>query len=153
MNVDEQWMRRVLELAKQAELEGEVPVGAVLVKDNQVVAEAYNQPITLCDPTAHAEMLALREGAKALNNYRLLNTTLYVTLEPCAMCAMALIHARVERVVFGASDPKTGAAGSVYSILGTDELNHKVDVEKGILEAECSALLSDFFKQKRQRVS
>ena len=151
MSTDEQWMQRALELADKGEEIGEVPVGAVLVKDNQIIVEAFNQPITLCDPTAHAEILALREAAKSLNNYRLLNTTLYVTLEPCAMCAMALIHARVERVVFGATDPKTGAAGSVYSILGTEELNHKIDVVKNVLAEECSEKLSQFFQQKRNK--
>ena len=146
---DEQWMQRALGLAKQGEATGEVPVGAMLVKDNQLIAEDYNQPITRCDPTAHAEILVLRAAAKILNNYRLLNTTLYVTLEPCAMCAMAIIHARVQRVVFGAYDPKTGAAGSKLSILGTDALNHKVEVIGGVLEQEAGNLLKQFFSARR----
>lgn len=142
-------MHLALDQAKQGEAAGEVPVGAVLVKDDQLIAEAFNQPITLCDPTAHAEILTLRSAATSLQNYRLVNTTLYVSLEPCAMCAMALIHARVERVVFGASDPKTGAAGSVYSILGTDQLNHKIKVTSSVLADECATILQDFFKRKR----
>ena len=142
-------MQSAIALANQAKAVGEVPVGAILIKDEQIIAQAYNQPISLCDPTAHAEILCLRSAAKVIDNYRLLNTTMYVTLEPCAMCAMALIHARVERVVFGARDPKTGAAGSVYSILGTDELNHQVDVTSGVLEEACSEILQKFFRQKR----
>ena len=150
MGNDEYWMQYALKLALKAEELGEVPVGAVLVKDGQVIAEAFNQPISLCDPTAHAEILVLRLAAKSLSNYRLLNTTMFVTLEPCAMCAMSLIHARVERVVFGAYDPKTGAAGSVYTILGTDKLNHQIDVTPAVLEQECSDILQQFFKQKRK---
>ena len=150
---DEEWMARALELAYQGQAAGEVPVGAVLVKDDKLLSEAYNQPISLCDPTAHAEILALRAAAKTLGNYRLLNTTLYVTLEPCPMCAMALIHARVERVVFAASDPKTGAAGSVYSILGTDKLNHKVEVVSGVCEQQAADLLKQFFLRKRNSIS
>ena len=145
MNKDEYWMQSAIALANQAKAVGEVPVGAILIKDEQIIAQAYNQPISLCDPTAHAEILCLRSAAKVIDNYRLLNTTMYVTLEPCAMCAMALIHARVERVVFGTRDPKTGAAGSVYSILGTDELNHQVHVTSGVLEEACSEILQRFF--------
>ncbi|MFN3234276.1 MAG: tRNA adenosine(34) deaminase TadA [Gammaproteobacteria bacterium] len=147
---DEHYMRHALNLAKQAEAVGEVPVGAVLVKDGTVIAEGYNSPIDHQDPTAHAEILALRAGAKALNNYRLIDTTLYVTLEPCAMCAGAIIHARVKRVVFGATDPKAGAFFSVFSILGTDRLNHQVECEGGVLAEESANLLRAFFQARRK---
>jgi len=147
---DEKYMRRALELADQAEVAGEVPVGAVLVYDNQIISEGANSPIASCDPSSHAEINALRQGAKALQNYRLPNTTLYITLEPCAMCAGAIIHARVARVVFGAADPKTGAAGSVFNILQNNQLNHRVALTCGILAQECSERLSDFFRKKRQ---
>lgn len=147
---DEKYMRRALELAEQAEVAGEVPVGAVLVFENKVIGEGANSPITGCDPTQHAEINALRQGAKALQNYRLPNTTLYITLEPCAMCAGAIIHARVARVVFGAADLKTGAAGSVFNILQNNQLNHRVALTYGILAKECGERLSDFFRKKRQ---
>lgn len=145
------WMRQAMNLALRAAREDEVPVGAVLVKDGQLVAEGWNRPIGSCDPTAHAEIQALRAGAKKLGNYRLLNTTLYVTLEPCAMCAGAIIHSRVKRVVFGAYDSKGGSAGSVFEILGTDKLNHKVAFSGGVLEQECGNLLSEFFRIKRNK--
>jgi len=145
------WMRQAMSLALRAAREDEVPVGAVLVKDGQLVAEGWNRPIGSCDPTAHAEIQALRAGAKKLGNYRLLDTTLYVTLEPCAMCAGAIIHSRVQRVVFGAYDSKGGAAGSVFEILGTDKLNHKVAFSGGVLEQECGNLLSEFFRIKRNK--
>lgn len=148
-NNDEFWMRRALALAKQAELAGEVPVGAILVYDNQVIGEGANSPIQHHDPSAHAEINALRQGAFNQKNYRVPNTTLYVTLEPCAMCAGAIIQARVGRVVFGASDPKTGAAGSVFNILQHQQLNHRVELKSGVLATECSSLLSDFFRKKR----
>ena len=144
-------MRQAMSLALRAAREDEVPVGAVLVKDGQLVAEGWNRPIGSCDPTAHAEIQALRAGAKKLGNYRLLDTTLYVTLEPCAMCAGAIIHSRVQRVVFGAYDSKGGAAGSVFEILGTDKLNHKVAFSGGVLEQECGNLLSEFFRIKRNK--
>jgi len=146
---DIQWMQHALQLARRAESIGEVPVGALIVKDNELIAEGWNQPITSNDPTAHAEVVALRAAAKKINNYRLVDTTLYVTLEPCSMCAGALIHARVKRVVIGASDPRTGAAGSVFNILNTDKLNHFIDIEMGILKEECGELLKQFFKRKR----
>ncbi len=149
-NNDIAWLQHALQLAKQAEAAGEVPVGAVLVLDNQILSEGWNQPITTCDPTAHAEIIALRQGAKQLSNYRLLNTTLYVTLEPCAMCASAIVHARVQRVVFGAYDPRAGAAGSVFNIFTEKKLNHLVDYTGGVLEKECSELLKKFFQQKRE---
>ena len=142
-------MQHALSLADKAEQEGEVPVGAVLVKDDNIIAEGWNHPIATHDPTAHAEIMALRNAAKKMGNYRLINTTLYVTLEPCVMCAGAIIHARVSKVVFGASDPKTGAAGSMFDILGTEKLNHKVEIESGVLEQECAEKLKIFFKAKR----
>ncbi len=147
---DEYWMRRAIHLAHQAEYAGEVPVGALLVYEDKLIAEGANNPIATHDPSAHAEMNALREGAKALQNYRLPNTTLYVTLEPCAMCAGAIIQARVQRVVFGAYDLKTGAAGSVFNILQNTQLNHRVSLTTGVLQAECSELLSNFFRQRRK---
>jgi len=147
---DEMWMRQALDLAKQAELAGEVPVGAILVYENQVIGEGANSPIQHHDPSAHAEINALRQGALNHQNYRLPNTTLYITLEPCAMCAGAIIQARVGRVVFGASDPKTGAAGSVFNILQNAQLNHRVELTSGVLATECSQLISDFFRKKRQ---
>ena len=148
-SLDEFWMQHALVLAQRAEAEGEVPIGAVLVRDEQVIGEGWNQPIGANDPTSHAEIMALRAAASHINNYRLLNTTLYVTLEPCSMCAGAIIHSRVKRVVYGASDPKGGAAGSVFDILGTDKLNHKVEVTPGILAKKCSELLKEFFKSRR----
>lgn len=147
------WMQRALELARQAEAEGEVPVGAVLVKDEQILGEGWNAPIGEHDPTAHAEIRALRNAATRLGNYRLLDTTLYVTLEPCVMCAGAIIHARVKRVVYGAADPKTGAAGSVFDILNSELHNHRVEVTSGVLEPECSALLKEFFQARRNKSS
>ena len=149
--LDTFWMQHALELAHRAESEGEVPVGAIVVYEDQVIGEGWNRPIIDNDPTAHAEIMALRAAAKKLNNYRLLDTTLYVTLEPCIMCTGAIIHSRVKRVVYGATDPKAGAAQSAFTILGTDCLNHKVNVEKGILASECSQILTDFFKNKRKQ--
>lgn len=146
---DIHWMRRALELATLAAREGEVPVGAVIVKDGELVAEGRNRPIAGHDPTAHAEIQALRAAGKALNNYRLGGTTLYVTLEPCPMCAGAIVHARVARVVFAATDPRTGAAGSVYNILQSNELNHRCEVEGGVLAEESATLLRDFFRSRR----
>lgn len=141
-----------MELALRAAREGEVPVGAVVVKDGQAIGEGWNRPIGAHDPTAHAEIQALRAAAQVLGNYRLPDTTLYVTLEPCAMCAGAIIHARVRRVVFGAFDPKGGAAGSVFEILGTDKLNHRVEVQGGVLAQECGDMLREFFVLKRAKV-
>jgi tRNA(adenine34) deaminase len=143
------WMQRALELAKQGAAAGEVPVGAVLVLDNQVVSEGYNQPIMLRDPTTHAEIQVLRRGAEVLQNYRLLNTTLYVTLEPCLMCAGAMVHARIARLVYAATDPKAGAVTSKFQALDQTFLNHRVMHEGDILSTECSHLLSEFFKAKR----
>jgi tRNA(adenine34) deaminase len=146
---DEYWMMRALNLAELAKQEGEVPVGALVIVGQQLVGEGWNRPILDHDPTAHAEIIALRRAAQALDNYRLLNTTLYVTLEPCVMCAGAIIHARVKRVVFGAYDPKAGAAGSVFDILGTKRLNHYVSWQGGILASESSQLLKSFFRARR----
>lgn len=143
------WMQHALELAHRAEGEGEVPVGAVIIHNEQIIGEGYNRPIVDSDPTAHAEVVALRSAANKINNYRLLETTLYVTLEPCIMCSGAIIHARVKRVVYGATDPKAGAVKSVFNILGTDCLNHRVNVEDGVLAKECGQILSHFFRKKR----
>jgi tRNA(adenine34) deaminase len=146
---DQRWMAHALELARCAEREGEVPVGAVVVRDNDLIAEGWNRPIGRHDPTAHAEIQALRAAAKKLQNYRLPGTTLYVTLEPCPMCAGALVHARVERVVFGAADPRTGAAGSVFNLLQSEALNHRAKVTGGVMAEASSALLRAFFQNKR----
>lgn len=147
---DETFMRRALEMADVAMVSGEVPVGAVLVHEGHVVAMGYNQPIGTHDPTAHAEIIAIREAAKLLENYRLEGTTLYVTLEPCPMCASAIVHARVSRVVFGAWDPKAGGAGSIVNIFTLPELNHRVDVFGGVLMEECSQKLTKFFQKRRR---
>ena len=146
---DQQFMAHALDLAKRAAADNEVPVGAVLVLDGAVIAEGWNQPIACHDPSAHAEMIALRKGGDFLSNYRLPGTTLYVTLEPCLMCAGAMIHARIDRLVYGAADPKTGAAGSVFDIFASDRLNHIVTVDGGILADECAALLTGFFRDRR----
>jgi tRNA(adenine34) deaminase len=146
---DADYMQRALELARGAEAAGEVPVGALLVRDTTVIASGANRPIGACDPTAHAEMEALRAGARALRSYRLNDTTLYVTLEPCLMCAAAIVHARVRRVVFGAFDPQAGAAGSLVDAFKLAGLNHRVDVFGGVLADECGALLLRFFEQRR----
>lgn len=148
-DADKEWMRRALELARRAGEAGEVPVGAVLVRDGEVIGEGHNRPIAGHDPTAHAEILALRAAAARLGNYRLPGTTLYATLEPCVMCAGAIIHTRVQRVVFGARDPKGGAAGSVFDVLGSDRLNHRVAVEEGLLASDCAILLETFFQARR----
>ncbi len=142
-------MQRALELARQAEAAGEVPVGAVIVKDSVVVAEGWNHPIDAHDPTAHAEIVALRAAGQALGTYRLTGTTLYVTLEPCAMCASAMVHARVQRLVYATTDPRAGAAGSVFNIVQHAALNHRVEVTGGVLAEECGALLRNFFLARR----
>lgn len=149
MQDDEFYMRRALELARDAERAGEVPVGAVLVKGDRIIAEAFNQPIARHDPTAHAEVLALRQAGTAIRNYRLVDTTLYITLEPCAMCVGAMIHARIGRIVYGASDPKTGALGGACDLLTAMAHNHEPAVTSGVMAAECAALLQSFFKQRR----
>jgi tRNA(adenine34) deaminase len=144
-------MSRALELAREAEALGEVPVGAVIVKDDQIVAEGYNQPIASHDASSHAEINALRAAGEALDNYRLPDTTLYVTLEPCIMCVGAMIHARVSRVVYAASDPKTGALGSAFNLLDAMHHNHVFEVTAGVLADECSALLQGFFRARRKQ--
>jgi tRNA(adenine34) deaminase len=146
---DEQWLRHALSLAKYAADKGEIPVGAIIVQKGRCIAEGWNQPITAHDPTAHAEIIALRHAADYLKNYRLLNTTLYVTLEPCVMCAGAILQARVTRVVFGAYDAKAGAAGSRFDILRDTRHNHQLDCVGGILADECSELLQKFFQTRR----
>jgi tRNA(adenine34) deaminase len=146
---DRDFMQRALALAAGAAEAGEVPVGAVLVKDQRVIAGGANRPIAGHDPTAHAEIEALRAGGAALCSYRLTGTTLYVTLEPCIMCASAMIHARIDRLVFGAFDPKAGAAGSIVDVFKLPALNHRVDVFGGVLEEDCGALLSRFFAARR----
>ena len=147
--LDHQFMQQAIEQAQLAAVAGEVPVGAVLVRDGQVIAKAFNKPIGNHDPSAHAEMLALREAAKTEENYRLPGSTLYVTLEPCVMCSGAILHARVDRVVFGASDPKTGAAGSVLDVFSSKQINHQTSVEGGVMSEECGQLLRSFFKERR----
>jgi tRNA(adenine34) deaminase len=149
MNEDEKWMGLALEQARKAEEEGEVPVGAVLVKDGLLIAKAHNQPISTNDPTAHAEIQLLRAAGKKLKNYRLTGTSLYVTLEPCAMCLGAIMHARVEHVVFGAYDPKTGVCGSSENLIDANCFNHKIDLVSGVLENESKQLLKNFFNSRR----
>jgi tRNA(adenine34) deaminase len=146
---DRRWMAHALMLAQRAAAEGEVPVGAVIIKDDELVGEGWNRPIGLNDPTAHAEIQAMRNAASNIENYRLPGTTLYVTLEPCPMCAGAMVHARIKRVVFGAADPRTGAAGSVFSLLQGTPLNHQCEVSGGILAEECGTLLKGFFRERR----
>lgn len=146
---DVDYMTRALDLARTAQAAGEVPVGAVIVRDGAVVAEGWNRPISTCDPTAHAEIVALRAAGQALGTYRLTGTTLYVTLEPCAMCASAMVHARVQRLVFAATDPRAGAAGSVFNIVQHASLNHRIECTSGVLADECGTLLRDFFLARR----
>ncbi|PMJ88494.1 tRNA-specific adenosine deaminase [Vibrio sp. 10N.261.55.A7] len=145
-------MRRALELAAVAESEGEVPIGAVLVKDGKIISEGWNRSIGQHDATAHAEVEVIRKAGRALENYRLLDTTLYVTLEPCPMCAGALLHSRVKRVVFGASDLKAGAAGTVLDLFESQAAYHYAEVEKGLLEEECREVLQAFFKRRRKEI-
>ncbi|MDH3460025.1 MAG: tRNA adenosine(34) deaminase TadA [Burkholderiaceae bacterium] len=148
---DEYAMRLALDQAQNAWLVGEVPVGAVIMRDGQVIATGYNRPVTEQDPTAHAEIVALRHAATLLGNYRLPECELFVTLEPCAMCAMALLHARVKRVVFGAPDPKSGAAGSVLNVFAYKQLNHHTDIVGGVLTDVCGKVLLDFFAERREQ--
>lgn len=144
-------MRYALSLANNAQQQGEIPVGAVLIKDNQVIGEGWNQCISLHDPSAHAEMIALRDAGKNQQNYRLVDSCLYVTLEPCTMCAGLLIHSRIKRLVFAASDYKTGAVGSLFDLLGDPRMNHQVEVSGGVLAQECGDKLSAFFKLRREQ--
>ena len=149
MSEDEKWMNLALEEAVKAESEGEVPVGAILVKDNLIIAKSHNKPISENDPTAHAEIKLLRAAGRELKNYRLPGTTLYVTLEPCAMCLGAIMQARIERVVFGAYDLKTGVCGSSENFMEARCFNHKIDLTSGVLEHECKLLLKNFFNSLR----
>jgi tRNA(adenine34) deaminase len=142
-------MSRALELAREAGLHGEVPVGAVIVKDQQIIAEGWNRPISTCDPTAHAEIVALRSAGASVKNYRLTDCTLYVTLEPCAMCAGAMVHARVKRLVYGAADPRAGAAGTIFNVTDNAALNHRLEITSGVMPEECGALLRQFFQARR----
>jgi tRNA(adenine34) deaminase len=147
---DQDWMRYAIRLAQRAEQQGEVPVGALVVYENRCLAEGWNQPIQNHDPTAHAEIQAIRKTGQVLNNYRLIDCTLYVTLEPCVMCMGAIAHSRVKRLVFGAFDPKRGAVCNALQLSDAPFLNHHIDWQGGILEADCSNLLTDFFKAKRR---
>lgn len=146
---DEVFMRHALLLARRARQAGEVPVGAVVVHDDRIIGEGWNQPIGNHDPSAHAEMLAMRHAARRIGNYRLTGATLYVTLEPCMMCAGAIIHARIGRLVFGAYDPKAGAVSSLYDVIAQPRLNHRPDWQGGLLEAACGEMLRDFFRERR----
>ncbi len=148
-NEDQFFMQRAFELAQQAEKINEIPVGAVVVHQGKIIGEGFNQSILLNDPSAHAEMIAIRQAGKQLNNYRLLDCTLYVTLEPCPMCAGLLVHSRIKRLVYASSDLKTGAAGSTFNLVDNEQLNHQIIVTGGVLQAQCSQLLSAFFKRRR----
>jgi tRNA(adenine34) deaminase len=146
---DQHWMQLALNLADKAKQQGEIPVGAILVRDNQIIGQGWNQSISLNDPSAHAEMMAIRDAGKNIQNYRLINTTLYVTLEPCPMCAGLLVHSRIDKLVYGAADQKTGAAGSLMCLVNDSRLNHQVTVTSGVLAEQCSEKLSEFFRQRR----
>lgn len=146
----EDFMQEALRLAREAEQHGEVPVGAVVVKDNKIIGSGFNQPISACDPTAHAEIVALRNAAKNIHNYRLVDCDLYVTIEPCAMCAGAIVHSRVRKVYFGATEPKAGALMSTQQFFSSPQLNHRAEMESGVLETECRDVVQQFFKNKRQ---
>lgn len=148
-SIDNKFMQRAYELAQCAENINEIPVGAVVVFNGEIIGEGYNQSIILNDPSAHAEMIAIRNAGKQLNNYRMLDCTLYVTLEPCPMCAGLLIHSRIKRLVFGAKDLKTGAAGSAFNLVEHENHNHQIDVCSGVMQTQCSTLLSAFFKRRR----
>jgi tRNA(adenine34) deaminase len=149
MTEDEKWMQIAINEANIAKDEGEIPVGAVIVQNGQLIAQSHNQPITSNDPTAHAEIQVLRKAGKILNNYRLNNATLYVTLEPCIMCLGAMMHARIDQIVFGAYDSKTGVCGSCIDLNNAKNFNHTIDINGGVLENTCSTLLQDFFKSRR----
>ena len=149
MSRDALWMRRALELAAHAEAEGEVPVGALVVRGEEMLGEGWNRPVASHDPTAHAEIVALRQAAERIGDYRLGGATLYVTLEPCPMCAAAIAHARIARLVFGAWDPRQGAAGSVFNLVASNAMNHRVDAFGGVLSEDCGAMLKRFFATRR----
>ncbi|MCV2404116.1 tRNA adenosine(34) deaminase TadA [Marinomonas sp. C2222] len=148
---DQEWMTKALELADKAAAESEIPVGAIVVLDDEIIGEGYNSPISLCDPTAHAEIQAIRMACKAVNNYRLPNATLYVTLEPCSMCAGAIVHARIGRVVYAATEPKSGVVESQGQFFDAPFLNHKVSVESGVLADSASQQLTQFFRYRREQ--
>jgi len=149
---DQHYMARAIELATQAEAINEIPVGAVVVYQNKIIGEGFNQSISLNDPSAHAEMLAIRQAGKTINNYRLIDCTLYVTLEPCAMCAGLLVHSRIKRLVYGAEDLKTGAAGSVFNLVASEKLNHQIEISRSKAAKQCSEILSAFFKRRRKEI-
>ncbi|HKQ81034.1 MAG TPA: tRNA adenosine(34) deaminase TadA [Steroidobacteraceae bacterium] len=149
MSFDLTFMQRAIELARAAAAAGEVPVGAVVVHERKIIGEGWNRPIATHDPTAHAEIVALRAAAQALGSYRLAHATLYVTLEPCAMCAGAMVHARVKRLVYGSSDPRAGASGSIFNVTQNPALNHRIDCESGLMSDECGELLREFFAARR----
>jgi len=149
-NTDKAFMQRAFELAQIAESHDEIPVGAVVVANGKIIGEGFNQSILLNDPSAHAEILAIRQAGQTLQNYRMLDCTLYVTLEPCPMCAGLLVHSRIKRIVFAACDDKTGAAGSAFNLVDHQQLNHQIEVTQGIMAKECSDLLSSFFKRRRK---
>jgi tRNA(adenine34) deaminase len=149
-NIDEKFMRSALQEARKAMGKAEVPVGAVLVKNNRIIARGYNKNIHNQDPAAHAEIVALTGAGSYLKNHRLIGCTLYATVEPCPMCAGALVHARVKRIVFGAGDPKAGACGSVFNIASNKKLNHRIEVTRGILEKECAHIVKEFFRTRRK---
>ena len=149
---DEYWMEEALKRADIAKEQGEIPVGAIIVRNDEIIAEGYNLSITQHDPSAHAEMMAIRAAGKVLENYRMLDCTLYVTLEPCPMCAGLMVHSRIKRLVYGASDEKTGSAGSIMDLTRHDKLNHQVEVTAGVLAERCSRVLSDFFKMRRAQI-
>lgn len=153
MNSDEEWMQYALQLAKKSEERDEVPVGAIIVYKNKIIGEGWNQPISSNNPTAHAEIMALQDAGEKIGNYRLLDSTMYVTLEPCVMCAGALVHARIAKLVYAVDDQKTGACGSVFNMVQAEELNHNIEIKKGVLEKECQALIKNFFKEKRLKKS
>ncbi|RJG21153.1 tRNA adenosine(34) deaminase TadA [Paenibacillus thiaminolyticus] len=153
MMVHEQWMRAAMEEAKKAEAIGEVPIGAVVVRDGQIIGRGHNLRETTLDSTAHAEMIAIREASNALGAWRLLDCTLYVTLEPCPMCAGALVQSRLPRVVYGTADPKAGCAGTLMNLLQEPRFNHRVDIIEGVLQEECAAMLTDFFRRLRKKKS
>jgi len=150
---DQKWMQIAIAEAKKANKEDEIPVGAIIVRNDELIAQSHNQPIVTNDPSAHAEIQALRIAGKKLKNYRIKDSTLYVTLEPCAMCFGAIMHARIERIVYGAHDPKTGVCGSCIDLTNSKVFNHQIHVEGGILENACSKLLQDFFKIRRNKLN
>lgn len=151
MNSDSDFMRRAMALAEQAASEGEVPVGALVVRDGEVIGEGYNQPISSNDPTGHAEIVAMRNACETLQNYRLSGCDLYVTIEPCTMCVGAMVHARINRIVFGAAEPRAGALQSQLRLMDQDHYNHSIEWQGGVLAEQCGAIISDFFRRKREK--